>query len=164
MKEIGAAIREGAMAFLAREYKVLSIFIVIVAVLLVITNKGPQQLVALSFVVGSVCSGLAGYFGMRVATAANTRTTQGATTSLNKALDIAFSGGSVMGMCVVGLGLIGLAGLFLCYINWFGSELINLKMEVLPILSGFSLGASSIALFAVLEVVFPPKPLMWELI
>lgn len=148
MKEIGSAIREGAMAFLAREYKVLSIFIVIVAVLLVITNKGPQKLVALSFVVGAVCSGLAGYFGMRVATAANIRTAQGATVSLNKALSIAFSGGSVMGMCVVGLGLIGLAGLFLCYINLFGSNLASLDLEVLPILAGFSLGASSIALFA----------------
>ena len=148
MKEIGAAIREGAMAFLAREYKVLVIFIVIVAVLLAIGNEGPLKLVAVSFIVGALCSGLAGYFGMRVATAANTRTAQGARNSLNEALVVAFSGGSVMGMSVVGLGLIGLTGLFLAYTNYFGSDINTLRTIVLPVVSGFSLGASSIALFA----------------
>ena len=113
MREIGAAVREGAMAFLGREYKVLSIFVVAVAILLVVGNwRDGAQLTALSFVVGALCSSLAGFFGMRVATAANMRTTNAARSSLAAALGVAFSGGAVMGMCVVGLGIIGLAGAF----------------------------------------------------
>jgi K(+)-stimulated pyrophosphate-energized sodium pump len=148
MKEIGAAVREGAMAFLAREYKVLAIFVLAVAVLLVLGNQGAMRLVAVSFVVGALCSGLAGFFGMRVATASNTRTTQGARTGLNEALKIAFSGGSVMGMSVVGLGIVGLSLLMIIFSRTLGSDLDMLRNLVLPVISGFSLGASSIALFA----------------
>ncbi len=148
MVEISTHIREGAMAFLKREYSVLSIFVVIVVLLLAIGNTGSLRLVALSFVVGATCSGLAGFIGMRVATASNVRTTNAARESLNRALKIAFSGGSVMGMGVVGLGVIGLSALFLLYTKMFSVEGDTLRLVVLPILSGFSLGASSIALFA----------------
>ncbi len=148
MREIGAAVRQGAMAFLAREYKVLTLFVVVVAALLAISNQGSARLVAVSFVVGAFCSGLAGFFGMRVATAANMRTTHAARTGLAQALQVAFSGGSVMGMCVVGLGLIGLSSLLLAYTSVFGSSVEALRTTVLPMISGFSLGASSIALFA----------------
>ncbi len=148
MKEIGAAVREGAMAFLSREYKVLAVFVIAVAILLVIGNEANIRWVAASFVVGALCSGIAGYFGMRVATAANMRTTQGARSGLTKALTVAFSGGTVMGMSVVGLGIIGLTGLFLIYRAAFGSEIADLQSTVLPILNGFAMGASSIALFA----------------
>ncbi|MFC1504798.1 sodium-translocating pyrophosphatase, partial [Spirochaetota bacterium] len=134
--------------FLSREYKVLAIFVVVVAVLLFIGNKGNVKLVALSFIIGAVCSGLAGFFGMRVATSANYRTTNAARTSLNGALKVAFSGGTVMGMCVVGLGVLGLSILFIIYSSLFGTAENALVDVVLPIISGFSLGASSIALFA----------------
>ena len=106
MQEIGAAVREGAMAFLKREYQVLAIFVVVVAGLLAFFNEGSARLVAVSFVVGAFCSGLAGFFGMRVATASNMRTTHGARSGLHQALLVAFSGGAVMGMCVVGLGVL----------------------------------------------------------
>ncbi len=159
MREIAAAIREGAMAFLAREYKVLAIFVVAVAALLALGNLGASEganfkhpLIALSFIVGALCSGLAGFFGMRVATAANVRTTQAARSSLNRALDIAFTGGSVMGLCVVGLGVLGIGLLLALY---WGTGILGVEAmagESLPavvtILAGFSLGASSIALFA----------------
>lgn len=148
MKTIAKHIRDGAMAFLSREYKVLSIFVAAVAVLLVIGNHGWNRLVAVSFVVGALCSALSGYFGMRVATAANVRTAQAARKSLNEALKVAFSGGTVMGMCVVGFGVLGLSLLFIIYSGQFGNDLPVLQSLVLPILSGFSLGASSIALFA----------------
>ena len=146
MVAIGRAVREGAMAFLAREYKVLGVFVLAVAVLLFFANQGRGTgLVALSFVVGAFCSGLAGFFGMRVATAANHRTTQAARSSLQAALQVAFSGGAVMGMCVVGLGVLGLTLLFLL----FGGLNQDADLgHVLEILSGFAMGASSIALFA----------------
>ena len=119
MKEIANDIREGAMAFLSREYKVLSIFVVAVAILLGVSGAAGEKsflaLQALSFVVGATCSGLAGFFGMRVATAANVRTTAAAREGLAKALDVAFAGGTVMGMSVVGLGVTGLGGLFALY-------------------------------------------------
>jgi len=150
MQEIGKAVREGAMAFLSREYKVLAIFVVAVAVLLVLGNEGNVKLVALSFVVGAVCSALAGYFGMRVATNANMRTTNAARTGLAEALQVAFSGGSVMGMSVVGLGLLGISLLLLLYTvgMGMGTDIVSLKGSVLPIINGFAMGASSIALFA----------------
>jgi K(+)-stimulated pyrophosphate-energized sodium pump len=152
MQEIGQAIREGAMAFLSREYKVLSVFVVVVAAVLALINRGPVRLVAVSFVVGAICSALAGYFGMRVATASNLRTTNAARRGLPQALAVAFAGGSVMGMCVVGLGVLGLSILTLIYFRAFGvtlqSDITILRETVLPILTGFSLGASSIALFA----------------
>ncbi len=146
MQEIGHAVREGAMAFLSREYRVLIIFVVAVAALLAWGNysKG-TTLVALSFVVGATCSALAGFFGMRVATLANNRTTQAARTSLNDALLVAFNGGSVMGMSVVGLGVLGLSILFWAY----GGTDQNVDIHyVITIISGFAMGASSIALFA----------------
>ena len=158
MKEIGAAIREGAMAFLKRQYKVLAIFVVTVAILLAAANIGSwgtnqMSLVAVSFVVGAFCSALSGFFGMRVATAANMRTTNGARKGLPQALAVAFAGGTVMGMCVVGLGVVGLATLFLVYWFAFGGPSSSdpvglLNGTVLPILNGFAMGASSIALFA----------------
>ncbi len=153
MQEIGAAVREGAMAFLTREYKVLAVFVLVVAALLAVLNirvtgQKALGLVAVSFVIGAFCSVLSGYFGMRVATAANMRTTNAARQGLPQALTVAFAGGSVMGMCVVGLGLLGLSALTAVYFKMFGTESSMLVSTVLPILTGFSMGASSIALFA----------------
>ena len=149
MQEIAAAIREGAMAFLKREYSVLAVFALVVAALLFVANLGTgNHLVGLSFLVGALCSALAGFFGMRVATAANVRTANAARASIAPALTVAFAGGSVMGMSVVGLGVIGLSGLFVFYLGLFGDSAEALQGSVLQVLSGFSLGASSIALFA----------------
>ncbi len=146
MQEIGLAVREGAMAFLAREYKVLAVFVIAVAALLAWGNASQgTSLVAVSFVVGALCSGLAGFFGMRVATLANNRTTQAARSSLNAALLVAFNGGAVMGLSVVGLGILGLSILFWVY----GGLAADADLpRVMNILSGFTMGASSIALFA----------------
>ncbi|WP_108244824.1 sodium-translocating pyrophosphatase [Muricauda brasiliensis] len=146
MARIAKNIAEGAMSFLKAEYKILSIFVVAVAVLLFFkgnSETGSNGMVAVSFIVGAICSALAGFIGMRVATKANVRTTNAARTSLGKALEVAFAGGAVMGLGVVGLGVLGLSGLFMIY-SGQGWEL----GEVLNVLSGFSLGASSIALFA----------------
>ncbi len=155
MQEIGGHIQEGAMAFLGREYKVLSIFVVIVAILLAVSNAGQASSswwIGVSFVVGALCSGLSGFLGMRVATMANIRTAAAGRTSLNKALVVAFSGGTVMGMNVVGLALLGLGVLFLLYVKTaIGGDAMNNANDLartIQILSGFSLGASSIALFA----------------
>ena len=149
MTRIAKNISDGAMSFLKAEYKILSIFVVAVAVLLYVKGSneiGSNGMVAVSFIVGAICSALAGFIGMRVATKANVRTTQAARTSLGKALEVAFAGGAVMGLGVVGLGVLGLSGLFAIYQEiWPGAD--NLGM-VLNVLSGFSLGASSIALFA----------------
>ncbi len=156
MKTIANNIQEGAMAFLSAEYKKLSIFVVVVAALLAWANSSQADsnaLIALSFVVGAICSGLAGFFGMRVATSANVRTTNAARKGLTEALDVAFSGGAVMGMSVVGLGVLGLGGLFMLFSNTtlLGEVTIsnpdNVTM-ILNVVAGFSLGASSIALFA----------------
>ena len=149
MAKISKNITIGAMAFLKAEYKVLAVFVVALGVLLGI--KGTLEtdssgFVALSFVVGALCSGLAGYIGMRVATKANVRTTNAARESLGKALEVAFAGGSVMGLGVVGLGVLGLSLLFLLYSTVLGEGWETVK--VLNVLAGFSLGASSIALFA----------------
>ncbi|MEM6328083.1 MAG: sodium/proton-translocating pyrophosphatase, partial [Bacteroidota bacterium] len=155
MAEIAADIQDGAKAFLRREYRVLAIFVVVVAAILLLLNLGRENsspLIALSFVVGAVCSGLAGFFGMRVATQANVRTTNAARTGLGEALNVAFSGGLVMGLSVVGLGMLGLGGLFLLYTGLFDGGAAGLDQNeittVLNVLAGFSLGASSIALFA----------------
>ncbi|NNC45901.1 MAG: sodium-translocating pyrophosphatase, partial [Winogradskyella sp.] len=149
MKRIAKNIADGAMSFLKAEYKILSIFVVAVAVLLFFkgnSEEGSHGMVALSFIVGAVCSALAGFIGMKVATKANVRTTSAARTSLGKALEVAFAGGAVMGLGVVGLGVLGLSGLFMIYQEiWAGPDNLGL---VLNVLSGFSLGASSIALFA----------------
>ena len=148
MKKIAKNIADGAMSFLKAEYKLLSIFVITVAILLYFKGQNDINstgLVAVSFIVGAICSGLAGFIGMKVATKANVRTTQAARTSLGKALEIAFSGGSVMGLGVVGLGVLGLSSLFLIYQEM---ESLTSTSMVLNVLSGFSLGASSIALFA----------------
>ena len=146
MARIAKNIADGAMSFLKAEYKILSIFVIAVAILLFFKGQaetGSNGMVAVSFIVGAICSALAGFIGMRVATKANVRTTNAARTSLGKALEVAFAGGAVMGLGVVGLGVLGLSGLFALYSEqgWEISEVLN-------VLSGFSLGASSIALFA----------------
>jgi len=146
MAQIAKNISDGSMSFLKAEYKVLSVFVVAVAVLLYFKGEyevGSSGMVALSFVVGAICSALAGFIGMKVATKANVRTTNAARKSLGKALEVAFAGGSVMGLGVVGLGVLGLSSLFVFYSGqgWDITEILN-------VLSGFSLGASSIALFA----------------
>jgi len=150
MKAIGKSIADGAMAFLKAEYRVLAIFVAVVALLLGFANNGradSSALISLSFIVGAVTSGLAGFLGMKVATKANTRTTNAARTSLTTALNVAFSGGSVMGLSVVGLGVLGLGGLFMYYTDIYGTDKSSMSI-VLNVISGFSLGASSIALFA----------------
>jgi K(+)-stimulated pyrophosphate-energized sodium pump len=149
MARIAKNIADGAMSFLKAEYKILSIFVAAVAVLLFFkgsNEEGSNGMVAVSFIVGAICSALAGFIGMRVATKANVRTTQAARTSLGRALEVAFAGGAVMGLGVVGLGVLGLSSLFAIYQNiWPGAENLTL---VLNVLTGFSMGASSIALFA----------------
>jgi len=158
MAKIAKSIQEGAMAFLRAEYKVLFFFVVAVAALLYLSgNNNPNShgLVAFSFVVGAFCSGLAGYLGMKVATKANVRTANAAKDSLGKALEVAFSGGAVMGLGVVGLGILGLGGLFAYFSEFFDvyknfnpngqNDELN---KTLSVLTGFSFGASSIALFA----------------
>ena len=147
MERIGSNIADGAMSFLKAEYRVLAIFIVVVAALLGFANVGNSEssaLIALSFITGALTSGLAGFLGMRVATKANNRTTHAARTGLAPALKVAFAGGSVMGLSVVGLGIIGLGTLFIFYQSFFEAD----YQKILTVISGFSLGASSIALFA----------------
>jgi K(+)-stimulated pyrophosphate-energized sodium pump len=139
MREISEAIQQGAMAFLNREYRTLVFFVVILAAVIVVTGfLAPDKmnpLTAVAFVSGAVCSVLAGYFGMKVATKANVRTAHAAQKGMNAALDIAFSGGAVMGLCVVGLGMVGVG-------------LVHMVFHDPNIVNGFALGASSIALFA----------------
>ena len=145
MKIIADNISDGAMSFLKAEYSILFFFVLVVGGLLTyVGNTQSSPLLGFSFLIGAICSGLAGFIGMKVATKANVRTTNAAQDSLGKALSIAFAGGSVMGLGVVGLGIIGLTTLFVLYTNLFGSD-IN---KILEVLSGFSFGASSIALFA----------------
>lgn len=149
MAEISTHIREGAMAFLKAEYRILFIFVVVVALLLAFSADPnlSSPMIAVSFIVGAFCSALAGFIGMRVATNANVRTANAARKGLGPALEIAFSGGSVMGLSVVGLGVLGLGSLFLLYEDMFGlgPDAIG---RVLTVITGFSFGASSIALFA----------------
>jgi len=147
MKKIGKSIADGAMAFLKAEYRILSIFVLIVAVLLALAarSQGDSMLISFSFLIGALASGLAGFLGMKVATKANNRTTNAAQSGLAKALNVAFVGGSVMGLSVVGLGVLGVTGLYVLYDSmiWFDD-----KAKLVQALTGFSLGASSIALFA----------------
>jgi len=152
MKEISTYIAEGAMAFLKAEWKILGYFVVIVALLLgfmATKNAESHWSIAVSFVIGAVFSATAGYIGMKVATKANVRTAQAAKTSLARALKVSFTGGSVMGLGVSGLAVLGLGGLFLVlkqlfYVNGDPSEMLR----TIEVLTGFSLGAESIALFA----------------
>jgi K(+)-stimulated pyrophosphate-energized sodium pump len=157
MREIAHNIAEGARAFLRREYRVLAVFVIAVAILLGVANglqENASWLIAVSFVVGALCSGLAGFIGMTVATKANVRTTSAARTSLGAALNVAFSGGLVMGLSVVGLGVLGLGILFIVFLGMADTDgldgvALQVSLEgVIAIISGFSLGASSIALFA----------------
>ena len=154
MKEISTYIAEGAMAFLKAEYKILGYFVVIVALLLGImgySDKNSDWTIALAFIMGAFFSALAGFIGMKVATKANVRTAQAARTSLSRALKVSFTGGSVMGMGVAGLAVLGLGSLFIILKMVFAptqavdSEEMKRAIEVL---TGFSLGAESIALFA----------------
>ena len=149
MLKIAKYIADGAMAFLKSEYKILAIFVLAVAVLLFFKGEneaGSNGYVLVSFIVGAVLSGLSGFVGMRIATKANVRTTNAARTSLNKALEVAFNGGAVMGIGVVTLGLLGLSLLFLFYNYYLG---VDWGLDtVINVISSFSLGASSIALFA----------------
>lgn len=149
LKKISGYVSEGAMAFLSREYRILVPFVVAIAVFLAIGNKGALKLQSISFILGAVTSALSGFIGMKVATASNSRTTQAATEKgLNGALKIAFSGGSVMGMSVVGLAMLGLFIVLIFTTGLFGTSQTSLSKLVLPIITGFSLGASSIALFS----------------
>ncbi len=147
MEELAQAIAEGARAFLRQEYRVLVIFVLVVGALLAFANASQPEsswMIAVSFVVGAFCSALAGFVGMTVATKANVRTTQAARTGLAPALNVAFSGGLVMGLSVVGLGVLGLGSLFVAY----DSMTVWDVTKIVGVISGFSLGASSIALFA----------------
>ena len=149
MSGIARNITEGAMSFLRAEYSILAIFVIVVGLLLGFAGSTQAEksspLIAISFVLGALCSGLAGFVGMRVATKANVRTTHAARTGLGPALEVAFAGGSVMGMGVVGLGVLGLSTLFILSSSRFGGDQIG---KVITVLTGFSFGASSIALFA----------------
>jgi K(+)-stimulated pyrophosphate-energized sodium pump len=147
MARIAKFIADGAMAFLKAEYKILIFFVLAVAVLLFFkgqSEEGSNGYVFVSFIVGAFLSALAGFVGMRIATKANGRTTNAARTSLNKALEVAFNGGSVMGIGVVTMGVLGLSLLFIVYSNILKWDL----PLVINVISSFSLGASSIALFA----------------
>ena len=149
MAFIAKNIADGAMAFLRAEYRVLAVFVVVVAAILAFTaGANSSPFVALSFILGAICSALAGFLGMRVATKANVRTTNAARTSLGKALEVAFGGGAVMGLGVVGLGVLGLGTLFIVYKGMFGIDTVENVRRLITVLTGFSFGASSIALFA----------------
>ncbi len=154
MQNIAKFISEGAAAFLKAEYKVILIFAIVIAILLGIQGAytpDSSYLIAISFLVGAASSGLAGHIGMKVATDANVRTTNAARTGLNQALMVAFTGGSVMGMGVVGLGVLGLSVLFIIYSfmnGVFETNDIHSVNQVISVLTGFSFGASMIALFA----------------
>ena len=154
MKLISGYISDGAMAFLKAEYKIMSYFVVIVAVLLGImgySNENSHWSIALSFVLGAVFSATAGFIGMKIATKSNVRTTQAAKTSLAKALKVSFTGGTVMGLGVAGLAVLGLGSLFIILKQIFAPDAAVSSHEMektIEILTGFSLGAESIALFA----------------
>lgn len=155
MKEISDHIGEGAMAFLKAEWKILTYFVIIVSLLLAVlstSNEHSHWLIAFAFIIGAVFSALAGYIGMKVATRANVRTAEAAKTSLSKALKVSFTGGSVMGHGVAGLAVLGLGALFIVFKMIFVSEGSSVNssemITVIEVLTGFSLGAESIALFA----------------
>lgn len=154
MKEISNYIAVGAMAFLKAEWKILGYFVVVVALLLgVMASANPTShfFIAFAFIIGAVASATAGYIGMRIATKANVRTAHAARTSLSKALDVSFTGGAVMGLGVAGLAVLGLGGLFIILKMYFAPDAPVNSVEMLrtiEVLTGFSLGAESIALFA----------------
>lgn len=154
MNQLAGYIAKGAMAFLKAEWKVLSYFVVIAALLLgwsgTMEGVHSSPIIAISFIIGAVLSAVAGYIGMNIATKANVRTTQAARTSLSKALKVSFTGGTVMGLGVAGLAIFGLGGLFIVFLQIF--NVVNVNSDemktAIEVLTGFSLGAESIALFA----------------
>ncbi len=157
MTELAGYIADGAMAFLKAEWKVLSIFVVFAAALLAYSGtihevNGIQihssWIISIAFIIGAVFSAYAGYIGMKVATKANVRTTQAARTSLKQALKVSFTGGTVMGLGVAGLAILGLGGLFIAFLSIFADLGVNTVKTAIEVLTGFSLGAESIALFA----------------
>lgn len=154
MKEISTYIAEGAMAFLKAEYKVLTYFVIIAALLLGFmgsSNENSHWSIAIAFIVGAVFSAFAGFIGMRIATKANVRTAEAARTSLSKALKVSFTGGAVMGLGVAGLAVLGLGGVFLVLLSAFAPDVTadhHFVLKSIEVLTGFSLGAESIALFA----------------
>ncbi len=157
MQELAGYIADGAMAFLKAEWKVLSIFVVITALLLAysgtVTEVNGKEIhsswiICIAFIIGAVFSATAGYIGMKIATKANVRTTQAARTSLKQALKVSFTGGTVMGLGVAGLAVLGLGGLFIVFLHLFADLGANQIKTAIEVLTGFSLGAESIALFA----------------
>lgn len=157
MQELAGYIAKGAMAFLKAEWKVLSIFVVFAAALLAYSGTiheidgreiHSSWIISIAFVIGAVFSATAGYIGMKVATKANVRTTQAARTSLKQALKVSFTGGTVMGLGVAGLAVLGLGGLFIAFLAIFADLGANTVKTAIEVLTGFSLGAESIALFA----------------
>lgn len=156
MQELASHIANGAMTFLRAEWKILSYFVIIAGILLAYSGtlvETSSPIIAITFVLGAVFSATAGYIGMRVATKANVRTTQAARTSLAKALQVSFTGGTVMGLGVAGLAVLGLGSLFIILYNAYvlsvDANVNGIQMEkALAVLAGFSLGAESIALFA----------------
>ena len=157
MQELAGHIADGAMAFLKAEWRVLSIFVLFTAVLLaysgtIHTVNGKEihssWVISIAFIIGAVFSATAGYIGMKVATKANVRTTQAARTSLKQALKVSFTGGTVMGLGVAGLAVLGLGGLFIAFLAMFAGLGANTVKTAIEVLTGFSLGAESIALFA----------------
>ncbi|MGZ3899659.1 MAG: sodium-translocating pyrophosphatase [Bacteroidia bacterium] len=157
MQELAGYIADGAMAFLKAEWKVLSIFVIFAAALLAYSGTVHEVhgkeihsswIISVAFIIGAVFSATAGYIGMKVATKANVRTTQAARTSLAKALKVSFTGGTVMGLGVAGLAVLGLGGLFILFLAMFAHLGENQVKTAIEVLTGFSLGAESIALFA----------------
>lgn len=159
MKELAGYIADGAMAFLKAEWKILSIFAILAAALLAYSGTVTEVngkaihsswIISIAFVIGAVFSALAGYIGMKSATKANVRTTQAARTSLKQALKVSFTGGTVMGLGVAGLAVLGLGGLFIVFLKYFNVISANSSemKTAIEVLTGFSLGAESIALFA----------------
>jgi len=157
MQELAGYIADGAMAFLKAEWRVLSIFVVFAATLLAYSGtihevNGKEihssWIISIAFIIGAVFSATAGYIGMKVATKANVRTTQAARTSLKQALKVSFTGGTVMGLGVAGLAVLGLGGLFIAFLSIFADLGVNTVKTAIEVLTGFSLGAESIALFA----------------
>lgn len=157
MRELAGYIADGAMAFLKAEWRVLSFFVIIAAALLAYSGSihevngreiHSSWIISIAFVIGAVFSATAGYIGMKVATKANVRTTQAARTSLAKALKVSFTGGTVMGLGVAGLAVLGLGGLFIVFLAMFANLEGHSVSTAIEVLTGFSLGAESIALFA----------------
>ena len=154
MKEISTYIAEGAMAFLKAEWRILGYFVALVSILLAVmasANPSSHWAISIAFIIGAVFSATAGYIGMKVATKANVRTAHAARTSLSRALQVSFTGGAVMGLGVAGLAVLGLGGLFIILKMIFAPDAAvnsHEMLQTIEVLTGFSLGAESIALFA----------------